>query len=203
MIASLLQKHLPTNSIHYCYSLWQVYLFKFLVTKKRETKLGDYRYHFTEQNHTITINGDLNPYTFLVTYIHEVAHLKTQTLYGNKVKPHGTEWKSEFKKLLQPIMNEEVFPENILNALNKYLLNPKASSCTDLHLLKALGEHDENTHLKYLSDVKPGESFKFNKKYFVKESINRTRAICKDIKTGRKYYISQGAQVEIIQKTLF
>lgn len=203
MIFPLLEKHLPDKSIHYCYALWQEFPFNFQVTKKRETKLGDYRYHYLHKSHTITVNGDLNKYTFLVTYLHEVAHLKAQIGYGHKIKPHGVEWKNEFKKLLEPVMHEEVFPANVLGALQNYLLNPKASSCTDLNLLKALGQHDGKTHLQFLSDVGTGDTFRFNKKYYLKESTVRTRAICKDIKSGRKFYISEGAQVEVLQKSLF
>jgi SprT protein len=203
MISNLLQKHIPEKSIPYCHSLWQTSPFKFLVTKKRETKLGDYRYHYQHKSHTITVNGDLNPYTFLVTYLHEVAHLKTQILYGSKVKPHGSEWKAEFKKILDPVMSEEIFPQNVLIALKHYLVNPKASSCSDIDLLKALGTHDEQTHLQYLSDVSIGDTFRFNKKYYKKESLMRTRAVCKELKSGRKYYISEAAQVEVLQKSLF
>ena len=101
------------------------------------------------------------------------------------------------------MMNETVFPENVLKALKTYLVNPKASSCTDLDLVKALGEHDQQTHLKYLSDVSMGDTFRFNKKYYQKENTIRTRAICKELKSGKKYYISEGAQVEVVQKSLF
>lgn len=203
MIEKIFDKHLPDKSISYCYELWRSHPFRFLVTKKRETKLGDYRYHYQHKSHTITVNGDLNKYTFLVTFLHEVAHLKAQVLYGSRIKPHGLEWKNEFKSLLYPVMTEEVFPENVLNALKNYLRNPKASSCTDIELLKALGEHDENNHLLFLSDVGRGDTFRFNKKYYIKESSIRTRAICKELKSGKKYYISEGAQVEVFQKSLF
>lgn len=203
MIASLFEKHLPAKSIAYCYRLWESSPFDFIVTKKRETKLGDYRYHYQQKKHTITVNGDLNKYTFLVTYLHEVAHLKAQIRYGGRIKPHGIEWKNEFKDLLLPVMHEEVFPENVLLALKNYLLNPKASSCSDIHLLKALGAHDEKTHLQFLSDISKGDTFRFNKKYYLKESTIRTRAICKELKSGKKYYISEAAQVEVFQKSLF
>lgn len=204
MILPLLKKHLPVNAQNYCYHIWKSYPFNFKVTKKRETKLGDYRYHYSQKTHTITVNGDLNEYAFLVTYLHEVAHLRTHLQFGNKVKPHGTEWKNEFKKVLAPLMNEDVFPESLLTALKNYLVNPKASSCTDINLLKALGEFDQQKgFLKFLSEVNLGETFKFNKKYYVKESTMRTRAICKELDSGKKFYISEAAQVEVRQLSLF
>jgi hypothetical protein len=204
MILPLLQKHLPSSTVNYCYHIWKSYPFNFKVTKKRETKLGDYRYHYGDKTHTITINGDLNAYSFLVTYLHEVAHLRTQVLCGHKVKPHGKEWKEEFQKLLHPVSNDDVFPDTLLKAIHNYLQNPKASSCTDINLLKALGEFDnKEQNVLFLSDVAIGVTFKFNKKYYVKESTLRTRAICQEVKSGRKFYIPEAAQVEVKQLTLF
>ncbi|MBX9852347.1 MAG: SprT-like domain-containing protein [Cytophagaceae bacterium] len=203
MILPLLEKHIPSHSVSYCYSLWNNFKFNFQVTKKRATKLGDYRYYIAEESHTITVNGDLNKFTFLVTFLHEVAHLNVQLQYGNNIKPHGEEWKNEFKKLLVPVMNEETFPSGILQALKVYLVNPKASSCSDINLLKALSEHDAKKDLMFLSEIGKGATFCFNKKYFIKESIKRTRAICKEVKTGRRFYIPEAAQVELLQMSLF
>jgi hypothetical protein len=203
MIRPVLQKYLPNSSVDYCVSLWEVSPFNFKVTKKRESKLGDYRYEFAQKKHSITVNGDLNPFTFLVTYLHEVAHLRTQLQHGGKVKPHGNEWKNEFKKLLYPLMSEEFFPASILLALKKYLANPKASSCTDIHLLKALRAFDTGKGLTFLSDIDSGVTFRFNKKYFIKESIVRTRALCREVKTGRRFYIPVAAEVEVVQLSLF
>lgn len=204
MIRGALQNRVPDICLEYCCGLWRSYPFHFKVTARRETKLGDYRYHYGRKSHTITINGDLNPYSFLVTYLHEVAHLRTQVIYGSNVKPHGNEWKTEFKKLLQPVMVEAVFPESILHALRNYLLNPKASSCTDLNLLKALSEFDKGRdYYKFLSEISQGQTFRFNRKFYVKESIVRTRALCREVKSGRRFYISEGAQVELVQMSLF
>ena len=123
--------------------------------------------------------------------------------YGYRVKPHGEEWKSVFIKVLWPMMREEVFPQDVLTALSKYLRNPKASSCSDIDLIKCLSLYDENNKFQFLSDVKPEETFRFNNRVFVKEKVNRTRALCKEVGTNRKYYISQAAMVERLQTNLF
>lgn len=202
-IRTVLERYLPPQAVNYCVSQWEVFPFHFKVTKKRESKLGDYRYEYHEKKHSITVNGDLNPFTFLVTYLHEVAHLRTQLQFGSRVKPHGEEWKTEFQKLLIPVMSEDIFPPPVLTALHKYLRNPKASSCTDINLLKALRAFDEGNRLTFLSDVKMGVTFKFNKKYFVKENILRTRALCREVKSGRRFYIPEAAEVEVVQLALF
>jgi len=78
---------------------------RFKVTRSRNSKLGDYRAPFKGSSHQITVNHDLNPYSFLITTVHEFAHLKTYQEHKNKVKPHGNEWKENFKMLMEPFLN--------------------------------------------------------------------------------------------------
>jgi SprT protein len=195
-------RYVPEATVRYCSELWLLYKFRFIIKKKRSSKLGDYTYNRLLQQHTITVNGDLNPYAFLITYLHEVAHLITGVRYGFRVKPHGEEWKASFKEVLYPVLKDDVFPPNVIPPLYDYISNPKATSCSDVDLLKALGEHDKHK-LAFLSDVKTGETFLFNKKIYRKENVMRTRAICTELSSARKYYIPQAAQVEILQTGLF
>lgn len=60
-------------------------------------------------NHQITINQNLNKYAFLLTLVHEIAHLITYVNHGWNVKGHGPEWKNCFKKQITPFMRDEVF----------------------------------------------------------------------------------------------
>jgi SprT protein len=197
-----IKRYVPEATVSYCSELWLLHKFRFIVKKKRASKLGDYSYNRLLNQHTITVNGDLNPYAFLITYLHEVAHLLTATRHGFRVKPHGEEWKTCFKEVLYPILREEVFPANVIAPLYDYIGDPKATSCSDVDLLKALSEHDEHK-LAFLTDVKPAETFRFNKKYFRKDSVVRTRAICTELSSNKKYYIPLAAQVEIMQTSLF
>jgi len=201
-ILEALSRHLPPTSVEYCYKLWIDYPFKFVIKAKRDSKYGDYRFT-PPANHTITVNNDLNKYAFLITYIHEVAHLKAGLTFGYRIKPHGDHWKSVFINLLSPMLREEVFPSDVLDALSNYLKNPKASSCSDIELIKCLSLYDANNQFQFLSDVKLTETFRFNERVFIKEKVNRTRALCKEIRTNKKYYISQAALVERLQMTLF
>lgn len=76
----------------------------FRIARSRKTKLGDYTAPFKGEPHKISVNHDLNPYAFLITTIHEFAHLKTWQQFKNKVKPHGIEWKNHFKILMEPFL---------------------------------------------------------------------------------------------------
>ena len=195
----LLKNHLPENAVHYAYDLWVSYQFRFKVTRKRNSKYGDYRYNPIDDSHTITINGDMNPFAFLVTYTHEVAHLVTYKRFGKKVAPHGSEWKKTFREVIEPVLSNLVFPDDILEALRRHMKNPKATSSSDPHLNVCLRKYDDNTGLVHLGEIKNGDLFKFNTRVFKKESMRRTRILCQEVKSGRKYLISQVALVENLQ----
>lgn len=200
-VLKILEKYIPSPAVKHCLSLWQEHNFKLIIKKKRDSKLGDYRYIPSNKTHIITLNDDLNQYAFLVTYLHEVAHLKTTIIYGLNVKPHGEEWKNLFKQLLAPFMKEDIFPTSVLVPLSHYISNPKASSCSDVPLQKALRDFDPLSREIYLSEANKGDTFRFNRRLFVKEDIKRSRAICREVNSGRRYFISQAALVEQVGQT--
>lgn len=196
----LLKQHVPDDAVHYCYDLWCSTPFNFKVTRTRNSKLGDYRFIPSKKSHTITINHDLNKYSFLVTFIHEYAHLKTQLEHGAKAAPHGTEWKGNFKKLMDPMLNSLIFPEEVLLALKKHMQNPKASSCSDPVLTVALnGSNQQDPYKKFLQELDPGDQFLLKRRIFEMELKRRTRYICREVKTGKKYLIPQIALVNPIE----
>lgn len=188
-------RFVPENAVAYCDKLYQKLNFEFKIKKARQTKMGDYRFHFGTGKQTITINNDLNPYAFLVTYLHEVAHLVAFNQYGRKIQPHGREWKACFKEISQPVLTDAIFPKSVLTALIKYFKNPKASSCSDPILFQILKQFDSGDSKTLLKDIEVGQLFLFNNKEFIKLEKKRTRAVCKEILTNRKYYISEIAEV--------
>lgn len=194
---NIFQKYVPEKAALYCHDLWTHYGFRFKITRSRKTKLGDYRYVRELKRHIITVNHDLNPFQFLVTYIHEVAHLITFEKYQHSVKPHGAEWKSSFRELMKPVITPSVFPVDLIEALNKYISNPKASSCADPALFRAMSVYDENVNNEQLlSDIGIGQVFKFQNRYFQKELTKRTRSVCLELRTGKKFLIPEVASVE-------
>ena len=118
----------------------------FKISRRRSTKFGDYRHPFRGEGHRISVNYDLNPFAFLITTVHEFAHLHTWNEYQRRVKPHGTEWKSNFRKMMRPFMELNIFPDEIRYAINAYLENPAASSCTDLNLYRVLKKYDRKAN---------------------------------------------------------
>ena len=141
---SLLQQHIPDNAVHYCLDKWTEKPFHFTVTRKRNTKLGDYRFDPRTAKHSITVNHNLNKFNFLITFLHEYAHLTATDKYDRKVSPHGAEWKKEFKEVIQPMLNSLVFPDDILQVLIKHMKNPKASTQADARLVQVLRKYDDH-----------------------------------------------------------
>ena len=120
------------------------------VVSKRKTKHGDYRKTLSGA-HQITINKGFNPYRFLITLIHEITHLYIYKLFKNTVKPHGLEWKNQFRILILPVLNPDIFPKVLLPLLATYFKNPKASTDSDIELVKKLKMFDPPTNKNYIN----------------------------------------------------
>ena len=187
--------HLPPKVAEYCFQLWHDYSFDFIVSKSRDSKLGDYRYSPTK-GHQVTVNYNLNPYAFLVTYIHEVAHLTTYLAHKNKVLPHGQEWKTEFYTLFEPILDEELLPADLVKVLRAYLMNPAASSNGYQPLVDILKSYDpEPPAGTPLIELAEGAHFALKNLRFIKGKLRRTRYICKELNSGRNYLVAKNAYV--------
>jgi hypothetical protein len=198
-LGELLARKVPEEGVAYCLALAKQYPFHFTVTRKRLSKLGDYRYSPRDQSHTVTVNGDLNPYQFLITYVHEVAHRVVHKPRSRQL-PHGDEWKGKFRELMLPLLNTDIFPDDVLRVLAKHMKNPKASTSADHRLVKVLAQYDESTAPVFTLDEVPLEAeFLLRKRKFKKLEVKRTRALCLDMKNGKRYLIPQIAQVEFNQ----
>ncbi|MES2516542.1 MAG: SprT-like domain-containing protein [Bacteroidota bacterium] len=196
---AIFQKYFPETTTEYCHNLWKEYQFKFKITRPRQSKLGDYCYR-RDRGHQITVNANLNPYSFLVTYIHEVAHLQTFKQYGNKPEPHGKEWKRHFRETFQPLLKPEILPDELLFSLVEYLKNPAATTQGAKPLMMALRQFDTNVDVDsiVLTNLQSGENFELNGRIFTKGELRRTRFLCTDRKSGKRYVISSTALVKKI-----
>ncbi len=193
-------KYLPSPFVDDVVALFLQNTVRFKIVKGRKTKLGDFRAGLKGEKHQITINGDLNPYAFLITTLHEFAHLTTFENYGRKVAPHGQEWKNNFRTLLLPIINSKNLPEDIEEALVNSLVNTKASSCTDHQLSRVLHRYDNPKEgIELLERLPNNAAFALNGKQFIKGPLRRKRYICQEINSNRSFLVNALAQVELIQ----
>ncbi len=171
------------------------------VTRQRQSILGDYRHAHDGKAHRISINGNLNKFSFLVTLLHELAHLFTYERYGHRVQAHGQQWKQEFGKILTQFLAKKVFPADIETALLKSISNPAASSCGDEPLLRVLRNYDTKKTGSFLVEqlpdgsefmIKGGRSFRKGEKI-------RKRYKCMEIATG-KWYLFSGVYEVMIKR---
>jgi SprT protein len=194
-----LRPYLPEAAADYCIELWRCYDFTLKIKGDRKTKLGDFRVVKASGAVTITVNGTLNQHAFLVTYIHELAHLLAWRKHRSSIKTHGREWQAQFQLLMQPLLTPEVFPAVVLAPLKGYMQRPSAStaSCQPLWLaLRSLDEASQATLL--LAQVPDGATFRFCQTEYLKVEKKRTRALCQNLSNGRRYLISTAAQVEMV-----
>ncbi len=153
-IRHALRNRIPRKALDKCVNLIIRYKIDFKITPSRHTKYGDYQEPHRGSGHKITVNEDLNRYAFLITFIHEVAHLTTWKKFRRVKTPHGMQWKNEFSRLMQYHLKNRVFPKEIVAALNRYLMNPAATCCCDIQLQKALYPYDKKRRgWKLLEDI--------------------------------------------------
>jgi SprT protein len=195
---SQLQNYLPPGTYEAVLEYLQFYKVHLTVARERKSILGDYRHRTHNATHRISVNGNLNSYSFLITLLHELAHLLTFEKYGNRVQSHGKEWKALFGQLLARFINHQVFPEDIRQALLRSLHDPAASSCADEVLLRTLKKYDENNNsLKLVEQLPPDAHFKTHDgRIFKKMEKMRKRFRCIEVKTGRLYLFSPMYEVE-------
>ncbi|MBT3444202.1 MAG: sprT domain-containing protein [Flavobacteriaceae bacterium] len=171
---------------------WEVNL---VITRKRVTKHGDFR-ALHEGGHQITVNEMPNPYRFLITTLHEIAHLVAYKNFGRTIKPHGKEWKTTYKKIMLPFLTPNIFPEALLEILQSHFRNPKASSDADFKLVMALNKFDPVNKKNYIFELERGEVFEIhNGRRFIRGKKRVKRYECREVDTLRIYLFSPHAQV--------
>ncbi len=194
----ILEKHVPQAAVEYCFKLWQDQPFSFKISRTRSSCFGNYV--FRDGQHKITVNHDLHHFAFLITYIHEIAHQRAWLDKSRrKIEPHGKEWKKKFQELMIPMLNSDVFPKKILVPLAQYMQNPAASSVSFAPLSEALRSFDNlDENEVSLSEIPDNQWFMFRNITFQKLELRRTRVLCLEKNSKKRYTILATARVKII-----
>lgn len=197
---NVLHKYLPEHAIDPVFELIKAYHVHLKIVNERVTRHGDYRKN-TYGSHQITVNANLNQYRFLITLIHEIAHLVAFQKFGYRIKPHGTEWKQTFRLLMLPFLNTFIFPDALLCLVAQHFKNPSASSDTDAVLSMALKQYDiSETTKTFVNDLPIGSLFRiYNGKIFKKGPLRIKRFECVEVKTGKLYVFKPNAEVELLK----
>lgn len=195
-----LAKHLPfpEQVVPWLESVLAPYTFTLKVTRPRKTKLGDFRPPQQGRMPTITLNGNLPPYQFLVTLVHEVAHLITWERHGRRAAPHGKEWKLCYGDLLLSLLRVAQWPPLFAAAAGRHAARPKSTTAGDPELQHALLQLDQASGAQavlLLSDLEVGEVFRFKGREFAVLEHRRTRTLVREVKTKNRYLIPMVAEV--------
>lgn len=194
----ILVKYIPENAVDSVCELIITHRIHFKIVNERVTRHGDYRKN-PDGSHQITVNATLNKYRFLITTIHEIAHLVAFQKYGRFIKPHGLEWKHTFKLLMVPFMNPMVFPVEVLPFLANHFKNPTASSDTDALLSMQLKKFDAPTNKVFVDELPMGTLFIANNGCVFKKGKLRVKLFeCIDIKNNKVYLCKPNMQVELL-----
>ncbi len=197
---SVLESYLPDHAVDHCLELIKINGVHLKIVKQRVTRHGDYR-RMPDGSHQITINSSPNRYRFLITLVHEIAHLVAFEKYGRRIKPHGLEWKRTFQFLMLPFIRPEIFPNTLLPFIARHFKNPKASSSTDSHLALALKKYDSPTDLIPVFELPYGSVFRLhNGKLFKKGKQKVKRIECVEMRSGRIYLFQPHAEVELLKE---
>lgn len=194
-----LSNYLPSAAASPVFELIKENQVHLKIVNERVTRHGDYR-RMPDGAHQITVNANLNKYRFLITLIHEIAHLAAFQKFGKFIKPHGMEWKMTFQRLMLPMIRPEIFPQELLPLLAIHFKNPKASSDTDAKLSLALKQFDPENDKNYIFEIPYGGTFRlYNGKIFKKGNKRVKRYECLELATGRIYLFNPNAEVEFVK----
>lgn len=172
------------------------------LARPRRTKLGDHRPPGRGMAaHRISVNTDLNPWAFLTTLLHELAHAAAwERVRGRRLPPHGPHWQETFAGLVAPLVAEAVFPPDVAEALGRSLARPRAATCSDRDLLLALRRHDPPVVGRVLVEtLAEGTVFRLDRGPVFRAGRQlRSRRQCFECRTGREYRVHGLLLVEIL-----
>ncbi|MFL5747322.1 MAG: SprT-like domain-containing protein [Niastella sp.] len=186
-----LSQFIPSAAVPRVLEYLHQYKVHLTITRERKSILGDYRHATSEKNHRISVNGNLNPYAFLITLVHELAHLVTFIQFKHRVSPHGREWKDCYALLLKDFLGKEIFPPLIEQTLKQSMHDLPASSCADEGLMRVLKKFDRDNGMVMVEQLPEGQLFDIGEgRIFKKGKKLRKRFQCIEVNTGKLYLFS-------------
>lgn len=179
---------------------------KLLIVSERKTHIGLMQYHKLKDDFKISINNNLTPSYFLYVFLHEYAHLQvTVNNQAKRTKPHGKEWQQSFFSLLKQAIERKLFDTTIEKAIQEHFFKKEIySRKRDFIISNIIFEAETQSTKMFVSDLKIGDIFTANKTLQLKVlEKRRTRYLCQDIHSKKKYLVSQYMPVSHVSQALF
>ena len=195
-----LAHYLPPGSLELVLPLLEQHKVHLTITRERQTKLGDYRNAWGGKNHRISVNGNLNPFAFLITLLHELAHLLAFEQYGLRIQPHGHEWKHTYSQVLRAFLQHHIFPADIAAELHRSAQSPAASSCAEDGLQRILRRYNVvKDGTTTVEELPVGAKFMLrNGRTFVRGEVVRKRIKCVELPGNRQFLFSPLYEVMLL-----
>ena len=195
MSISVLEKYLPQHCLPYLKKWFGDHSIHIKITRGRNSKLGDYR-KMPDKSHQITINSTLQPPLFFFVLTHELAHLLAFENFGNRISPHGAEWKNTFSTML--LESISIYNEDLKPIILKFLKSPKANFMSSPDLVRNFHIEDYEDESSYIEDLKIRDQFIYRKQIYIIDEKRKKNYLCTQLDTGKKYIFKPLARVEKI-----
>jgi hypothetical protein len=199
-------QRLPESTHAYVFDLLSAHPVDVRISRPRRTKLGDHRPPTgLRRRHRVTVNDGLNPYAFLTTLLHEIAHAATWESHRSRirrVRPHGPEWKAEFERILTPVVAGRMLPDDVGTAVQRVMRNPAAATCSDRDLMLALSRYDTvDPGVVFVETLTAGTIFRTDGgRLFRLGPKLRSRYRCIEQRTGREYRMHPLCRVSPVEE---
>jgi hypothetical protein len=88
---------------------------------------------------------------------------------------------------MAPFISLNIFPQDVLKAVFKYMKNPLASSCSDEDLMRILKKYDVKSDLILLEELPENTLFSIGRIAFLEKDLNNVSTINAFVLTTKKF----------------
>lgn len=191
-----LEGYLPKGSAELVMAWFGKHRVSLRITRSRRSKLGDFRNRGPMLAPVISVNHDLNPYSFLVTLLHEMAHAENHLNFRKRMQPHGKEWKSTYQRIALPFLSLDGLDAGFRRVFGQYLENPSASSLANQPLAMMLRSFDKQGEVVLIREIPENTCFALpDGRVFRKGELLRKRYRCECLNNKRVYLFNPMAPI--------
>ncbi len=194
---SVLESLLPDGSVPFVLPMIQNERLTLKLTNRKGQRLGAYQRDLTG-NQVILLNTRQDPYSLLITLLHEIAHMQVRLAHRKKVQPHGPEWKQAFSRLLEQASGLTCLPDDIRALMMNMAKSPKSRQFSHVTAGQVLLRYSSDPrHEILLCDLPEGSFFKTpDGKTYIKGERIRTRYKCRKEGTQSWWLIGGAVPVQ-------